>query len=198
MMRFKFAIQDIINAIKSSNLDLINIEQVENMASFLAKNKDRTIMVMGAGRTELIAKNFSMMLQLLGFEHVYSFGESTSSPLRADDVFFVVSGSGSTTIVVEMAEDAKRAKAKILAITANPESPLGKLADHIVELKGAHRYMPKLPISSLFHNAAWVFIDGLTAELMDLLDETLENMIERHPNIGFKIPFLLEKNYQKK
>lgn len=174
-------------------------DQVENVIKMLtnAKEQNKKIMVIGMGRSGLIGRAFAMRLMHLSFA-VHVIGETITPALEADDILFAISGSGSTTFVVDAAEIARKVGAKIIAITSYPESPLGKLADHVIfiagrivterekdyfsrQILGVHE--PLAPLGTLFEASALVFLDSLIVELMVRLGKTESEMRTRHATV---------------
>ena len=98
--------------------------------------KDRRIFVLGAGRSGLMAKGFAMRLMHIGYT-VYVVGETITPSIQSDDVLVSVSGSGKTGSVLELTQKAKADGVKIIALTSNADSPLGKLGDATVVIPGA-------------------------------------------------------------
>lgn len=159
-----------------------------------AREEGRMVLVVGAGRSGLIGRAFAMRLMHLGF-NVYVMGETISPSVVDGDICLVISGSGSTTIPTAVAEMAKKLGVKVLAVTSNPNSPLGKTADltvvvpgrskvaieeeyHSRQLLGEHESLT--PMGTLFENSCMVFLDGLIAELMDRLKVSEDEMKRRH------------------
>lgn len=174
-------------------------DQVEKVIKMLtsAKEQNKKIMVIGMGRSGLIARAFAMRLMHLSFA-VHVIGETITPALEADDILFAISGSGNTTFVVDAAEIARKVGAKIIAITSHPESPLGKLADHIIfiagrivterekdyfsrQILGVHE--PLAPLGTLFEASSLVFLDSLIVELMVRLGKTEREMRIRHATV---------------
>lgn len=157
------------------------------------------ILVVGAGRSGLVAKAFAMRLMHLGF-NVYVVGETITPSISEGDVLIAVSGSGSTQVVLSVASAAKRAKAVVVAITSFAESPLGKISDHIVVVPGRTKvaaetdyfarqvlgmYEPLAPLGTLFEDTVMVFFDGVIYALMNILGVGEEDMKKRHANVEF-------------
>jgi len=172
-------------------------EKVEKMIDFLIKAKERKILVLGAGRSGLVGRAFAMRLMHLGF-NVYVVGETIAPALEKNDVLFAISGSGTTTLIVASAEIAKRVGAKVVAITSYIDSPLGRLADHAVILKGRTKvarkkdyfsrqilgvHEPLAPLGTLFEASCMIFLDGVIVELMHRLGKTESEMKLRHATI---------------
>jgi len=175
---------------------MLNYDQVERMIDYLiqAYKSDRSVFVVGAGRSGLVARAFAMRLMHLGF-HVYVIGETITPAAREGDILVAISGSGRTAIVVTTAQVAKQVKAKIIAVTSHPDSPLGELADHIVFVPGRTKiseetdyfsrqilgiHEPLAPLGTLFEISAMVFLESIITELMKRLGMTEEDLRSRH------------------
>ncbi|HIC99507.1 MAG TPA: 6-phospho-3-hexuloisomerase [Pyrodictiaceae archaeon] len=176
-------------------------EQVESMINLLVEvynRKDTKILVMGAGRSGLVGRAFAMRLMHLGY-NVYVLGDTIVPSIGKDDIVIAISGSGRTKLIVTAAEAAKKVGAKVIAITSYPNSPLGKLADIVVEIPGRTKitdteldyfarqilgiHGPLAPLGTLFEDTALAFLDGVTVELMHRLGKTEEELRARHANI---------------
>ena len=152
------------------------------------------VFVYGAGRSGLVAKAFAMRLMHLDIA-VHVVGEITTPSIESGDVFLTITGSGETTSVVNLARIAKKAGAKIVAITSYSESTIGKMADvsvlipgrmidpgskdfQIRQIKGEHYTLA--PMGTLFEVCGLIFLDGLIAELMERLHKSEIDMKARH------------------
>jgi 6-phospho-3-hexuloisomerase len=159
----------------------------------------RKILVVGAGRSGLVAKAFAMRLMHLGFD-VYVVGETITPSIGEGDVLIAVSGSGSTQVVISVASAAKRVKASVVAITSFEDSPLAKISDHVVKIPGRTKiaaetdyfarqvlgiYEPIAPLGTLFEDAALLFFDGVIVALMNILGLEEKDLKEKHANIEF-------------
>lgn len=199
MGRLQRAAADQITSGIRAAMKNIPSDQVENVIKMLtnAKEQNKKIMIIGMGRSGLIGRAFAMRLMHLSFA-VHVIGETITPALEADDILFAISGSGSTTFVVDAAQIARKVGAKITAITSYPESPLGKLADHIIfiagrivterekdyfsrQILGVHE--PLAPLGTLFEASALVFLDSLIVELMGRLGKTESEMRTRHATV---------------
>jgi 6-phospho-3-hexuloisomerase len=178
---------------------IIKDEDVEKGISMLldSLNDNRKILVVGAGRSGLAARAFAMRLMHLGF-NVYVFGEIITPAVGENDLIVSISGSGSTKLVVTASTAAKDVKARILAITSHPDSPLAKLADHVIIVPGRTKmaaeedytvrqilgeHEPLAPLGTLFEITLNVFLDSLIAELMQRLGKTEQDLKKRHATI---------------
>jgi 6-phospho 3-hexuloisomerase len=178
-----------------SVVDSLNEEEVNSIIDCLLGAKK--VFVYGAGRSGLVAKAFAMRLMHLGI-NVYVIGEILNPAIEEGDCLVTISGSGETISIVNAAKIAKKANAKIAAITSYPNSSLGKIADYIVVVKGRTKlegekdflmrqikgeHYSLAPLGTLFEVSALIFLDGLIAELMTRLGITEEDMRVRHATI---------------
>ncbi len=195
----KKTMAEIVNFIAGA-MEKIDDEQVERMITTLidAYSKGNKVLVMGAGRSGLVARAFAMRLMHLGF-HVYVLGETITPSIGNGDAVVAISGSGTTRLIVTAAETAKRNGAKIIAITSYPESDLGKLADIVVVVPGRTKkappyidyfsrqilgiHEPLAPLGTLFEDTTVVFLDGVIVELMRRLGKTEEDLRQKHANV---------------
>jgi 6-phospho-3-hexuloisomerase len=198
MRRFSEAVGEILKGI-SDAMEKVDPENVEDLVNELIRAHDegRRVMVVGAGRSSLVGRAFAMRLMHLGL-NVYVLGETINPSVADGDIALVISGSGSTALPVTVAEMAKKLGVRVLAVTSNPESPLGKLADltvvvpgrskaaredeyHSRQLLGEHESLT--PMGTLFENSSMVFLDCLIVELMDRLGVSEDEMKRRHAAI---------------
>ncbi|RLG91673.1 MAG: 6-phospho-3-hexuloisomerase [Candidatus Hecatellales archaeon] len=192
------AIDEIIDAL-SKCLKRVDMKQVEKFIDMLldAKEKNKKILVMGAGRSGLVGRAFAMRLMHLNF-NVHVIGETITPALEKDDILVAISGSGSTTTVVAAARIAKKVGAKILSITSYPNSPLGRLSHHKIVILGRTKisgkkdyfsrqilgvHEPLAPLGTIFEASTSIFLDALIVELMHRLGKTEEDLKKRHATI---------------
>ncbi|AWS00582.1 6-phospho-3-hexuloisomerase [Metallosphaera hakonensis] len=182
------------------SVELIDPQQTEKMIDRLADFYDKKggkVLVMGAGRSGLVGRAFAMRLLHLGY-NAYVLGETIVPSIRENDIAIAISGSGRTKLIVTAAEAARDAKASLIALTSYHDSPLGKLADVVVEIPGRTKYSqnedyfarqilgitePLAPLGTLFEDTTQVFLDGVVAELMMRLKKTEEDLRMVHANI---------------
>ena len=185
----------IIEMIKKTVGDL-EIKELEKFIQLLllTKAKGKKVVVIGAGRSGLIGRAFAMRLMHLGFD-TYVFGETITPAVEKDDLIIAISGSGSTKLVLTSAELAKGIGAKILAILSHADSPLGRLANNRVIIKGRTKavreedyfsrqilgeHEPLAPMGTLFEDSTMIVLDSIVAELMRRLETTEDEMQARH------------------
>lgn len=178
---------------------IVNDDDVEKLIQILieAMQSNKKILVVGAGRSGLAGRAFAMRLMHLGF-NVFVFGDVITPAVGEGDIVIAISGSGTTKIIVTAATAAKEVRAKVVAITSHRDSPLAKLADHVVTIPGRTKlateadytirqilgeHEPLAPLGTLFEITLNIFLDSLIAELMYRLGKTEQDLKKRHATI---------------
>ena len=197
---FRRAYLEISNFI-SRALSVINLDEVLQFVKILenAHREGKKVLVVGVGRSGLVARAFAMRLMHLDFD-VYVMGETITPPVRKDDVIIAVSGSGRTQIVLTAASAARKMGAHVIAITSFRDSPLARISDHVVIIPGRTKiareadyftrqilgiYEPLAPLGTLFEDTTMAFFDGVIVTLMKKLNITEEDMKNRHANVEY-------------
>ncbi|MDO4942315.1 MAG: 6-phospho-3-hexuloisomerase [Lachnospiraceae bacterium] len=165
-------------------------EELEYIATILYEaNKDgKRIFLSGAGRSGCVTKSFTNRLMHLGFS-CYFVGDITTPPIRQDDILFLISGSGKTTALVNMAKKAKSIHAEILTITLQREGEISQLAKASIVLPGTTRLQDRemfssiQPIGSSFEQLSWLTCDALIMILKEKMNLTNDDLIANHANL---------------
>lgn len=174
-------LMDIAEEVKGV-LSRINNEEVERVVKLI--KRDSRIFIDGAGRSGFIGKCFAMRLMHLDYE-VYVLGESTTPSFKPDDIFICVSGSGNTGSVLLNAEKAARKSCKVITITNNRESSLGKMSDQVIELNATvrgdkeNRKSIQL-LGSLFDQSVHLLLDSICLTLSQRDEITNEDATRKH------------------
>jgi 6-phospho 3-hexuloisomerase len=158
----------------------------------------KRVFLEGVGRSGMVAKAFAMRLSHLKFE-VFVVGETITPAVRDGDLFMAISGSGETTSVVNASTSARKAGAKLLCITSDPASTLGKMSDAILRVRGrtkddykrkdyvteqiSGRHEPLSPLGTLFEDTCMILLDGVIVSLMKRLRKTEEDLARTHSNV---------------
>ena len=117
-----------------------------------------------------MARAFAMRLMHLGLT-VHVIGETTTPAVGPGDTVIAVSGSGTTAGTVRVADQAQAVGATVLAVTTEPDSPLGRLAERVLVIPAATKYRreneaPTIqPLSSLFDQVTHVALDAICFDL---------------------------------
>ena len=192
------AAEEIVACIKISIEDL-DMKAVEKFITTLVNSKNKKIFTVGMGRSGFVARAFALRLMNLGF-NVYFIGETITPAAEKGDLLIAISGTGTTKMVLTASAAAKDIGAIVLAITSFPESPLGRLADLVVDVRGRTKagtpkekdYLtrqimgvgePLTPLGSIFEINSMVFLDSLVVELMHRLGSTEADMKRRHATL---------------
>jgi 6-phospho-3-hexuloisomerase len=183
----------------TQTLSQISEDELGKFVELLAKHHPKRILLLGAGRSGLVARSLALRLLHLGYE-VYVLGDTIVPSVSEKDLVIAISGSGTTRLILTAVEAARNVGATIVAITSFPESPLAKLADNIIVIKGrvmekddskrdyfARQILglhePLAPLGTLFEDTCMVALDALVSALMDKLKISETEMKNRHANI---------------
>ncbi|REB05555.1 6-phospho-3-hexuloisomerase [Sporosarcina sp. BI001-red] len=176
--------QEILEELKRT-LSLVNVEDSEKLVDAILRAKK--IFVAGGGRSGFMAKAFVMRMMHIGLD-AYVVGETVTPNLEEEDLFLVGSGSGETGSLVAMTEKAKSIGATIAAVTTNPTSTIGKLADHTIVIPAQAKADSASgksiqPMGSLFEQALLLFYDALILSVMEKSGSHSNIMYGRHANL---------------
>ncbi len=154
------------------------------------KNK-RKFFLLASGRSAFILQCFATRLVHLGAE-VYMVTNLASMPaLTKDDLLIVLSGSGTTAIVVSLLKNYVNTIKPygIITITSHPETIIGRVGDVTIKLKGRtkidltdrHDDTALLtPEGTAFEQVAFTYLDAIIAELAIKLGRTNEDLLTKH------------------
>jgi 6-phospho-3-hexuloisomerase len=145
------------------------------------------VFVAGEGRSGLMGKAFAMRLMHLGLT-VYAMGETITPAVHAGDLVIVISGSGTTSGAVRVAETARKAGAAVHAVTTDPTSSLAEASDALLVLPAATKYRrvdeaPTIqPLSSLFDQITHIALDVACLEVARRRGIDNEQAVKSHSN----------------
>jgi 6-phospho-3-hexuloisomerase len=129
----------------------------------------------------------AMRLMHLGCQ-VYVVGETTTPALRPDDLLLAVSGSGRTGTVALIARQAQEIGGQVVAVTTQPDSPLGRMADVVVNIDAATKHDHSQQHSqqfagSLFEQAVLLVFDAVFHVVSRHLRKRAETLWALHTNL---------------
>ena len=149
----------------------------------------RKFFLLASGRSAFILQCFATRLIHLGAE-VYIITNLASNPaLTENDILIVLSGSGTTQIVVSLLQNVVNSVKpySIISITSHPETIVGRLGDVTIKLKGrtkSDREPDKdavlTPEGTMFEMVAFCYLDAIVAELAIKLGKTNEDLLKKH------------------
>lgn len=166
-------------------LELINGEDAEKVVEGILRAKK--IFVAGGGRSGFMAKAFVMRMMHVGLD-AYVVGETVTPNLEPSDIFIVGSGSGETQSLAAMTKKAKSIGATVVAVTINPDSTIGKLADIQIEIPAQAKAEGTSgksiqPMGSLFEQSLLLFYDAVILRFMNKKGLNSDKMYGRHANL---------------
>lgn len=151
----------------TNTIEYISIDQILKSIE-LIKNAPR-IYILSRGLTTLVAQEFSLKLQLLGY-NIFQLSDAAimkkvSTDVKPNELMIIFSLSGTTDELVFSAENAKSLGVKLITCTCVANSPLVKLADiPLWGYKHKHTSITTVDVSSRFplYILSRIIIDYLT------------------------------------
>lgn len=161
------------------------------------------IFVYGVGREGLMMKALCMRLAHLGLS-AHCIFDMTTPPIGPNDLLIASAGPGGFSTVDAICGVARSNGARVLLLTAQPESesscvkhatvvahvPAQTMADddhdHGAEGRDAghvERSRPLLPMGSLYEGALYVLFEMVVFRLGDVLGQSPEDVRARHTNL---------------
>jgi 6-phospho-3-hexuloisomerase len=151
----------------------------------------RKFFLLASGRSAFILQCFATRLVHLGAD-VYVVTNLASIPsLSKDDILIVLSGSGTTAIVVSLLKSYVNSIKPygIISITSHPETIIGRIGDITIKLKGRSKRdnidlnddtALLTPEGTAFEQVAFTYLDAIIAELAVKCGRTNEDLLKRH------------------
>lgn len=176
---------------KSTNLvlaELVNVFESDDLAGHESVIREivsaNRIVCVGAGRVGLAVAAFAKRLRHLG-KDAFWIEDVTLPRMSSGDLMLIGSGSGETETVACLGRIAKRLGLRIALITASQRSTIMDLADSAVTLNCPSKFQldrtfSLQPMTSLFEQAAHIYMDSLVLDLMEAIGVTAQQMEERH------------------
>ena len=150
---------------------------------------NRRFFLLASGRSAFILQCFATRLVHLGAE-VHIVTNLASLPaLRKKDILIVLSGSGTTSIVVSLLNNYVNTVKPygIVTITSHPETVIGRLGDVTIKLKGRTKRDKEggdtavlTPEGTQFEIAAFIYLDAIVAELAIKMGKTDKDLLSLH------------------
>lgn len=177
MSRYKEIAEKVLEEHRQVLLD-IDDKEVEKLLDAIAKAK--CIQVFGMGRMKCAVQAFVMRLMHMGLNaHVVY--DTTCPNIGPGDLLIV--NCACTSVGYMVMQFAKKLGARVVAITAHPESKAGKLCDFTVGLRGQVHpgrsgEIPSIqPMAALFEQTVFVLEDIIIQLLMEKLNITAEQTV---------------------
>jgi 6-phospho-3-hexuloisomerase len=124
----------------------------------------------------------------LGYSAFFA-GETITPGIRAEDILFVLSGSGRTPLTLEWIKLAREQGATPLGIVGDKDSPIGRALDHSLSLPAGSRLDAARgpdsiqPPGSLFEQAAFALLETVVLALYQKQGSDPHTILDRHANL---------------
>lgn len=194
---------DRLSAIRTIDSEIKTIEELKHSLDsssltqaldFMQNSKGR-IIITGMGKSGHIGKKIAASLASTGtpsfFVHPAEASHGDLGMITEDDVVIAISNSGESRELIDILNYCKRFGIKLVAITKNAESSLGKAGDVILLLPNNGEACPLglAPTSST--TATLVLGDILTIGMIERKGFSKEDFNDRHP--GGKLGSILKR-----
>ena len=181
---------DTINRLKDS----LEEESLTKALDFMQNSKGR-IIITGMGKSGHIGKKIAASLASTGtpsfFVHPAEASHGDLGMITEEDVVIAISNSGESKELIDILNYCKRFGIKLIAITKNPESSLGKAGDIVLELPNNGEACPLGLAPTNSTTATLVLGDILTVGMIERKGFSKEAFNDRHP--GGKLGSILKR-----
>lgn len=164
----------------ASNLD----ENFFNVVELLFNSRSRVI-VTGMGKSGLVGRKIAATLSSCGtpalFIHPAEAGHGDLGMIVKEDILIAVSYSGETKEILDLLDFFKRAGIKLISITGNKRSRLGKYSDIALEARVEKEAEPNGLVPTASSTAALAMGDAIAIALMKKKGFGEEDFAVVHP-----------------
>lgn len=169
-------------------LHLINNDQCHSSvceaASFVA-NTYEYVYTTGVGKSSFVAMRMASVLSNLGFRSMYldpvEAAHGGIGRFRDGDMVICFSKSGSTSELVRLIPAIRDSGVSLIAVTCCPISPIGLVADILVNLGFVCEAEPYHVIPSASCTAMTIIADNIAFRAAQARGYTLDSVSENHP-----------------
>lgn len=186
--QIEMAIRDNLEQVLQENTKLANSIDYSNLPKLVTGIQEASaVFLIASGRSGFSMRAAAMRLMHLGLK-VYFVGDTTTPAIKAGDLLWAASGSGTTSTIVKAAEKSKLVGAQVIAMTTNSTSLLAELADvHILVPAAEKKYHNGAKsmqyAGSLFEQAVLLIGDAIFMELWKIDGTPAEELWTRHANM---------------
>ncbi|KAM0934378.1 putative 6-phospho-3-hexuloisomerase [Dioscorea sansibarensis] len=170
---------------------------IDVLLAEISRAASSRIFVHGVGREGLMLRALCMRLYHLGLS-AHPVGDVTTPPASSGDLLIASAGPGGFSTVDAICHVARSAGARVVLLTARPESesearrcadavaylPARTMADD--EEEGGGSGAPqgvRLPMGSLYEGAMFVLFEMLVLRLAEVLGQSPAQLRDRHTNL---------------
>ncbi|GKX35558.1 MAG: hexulose-6-phosphate isomerase [Rhizobiaceae bacterium MnEN-MB40S] len=178
---------DLILAELRPGLSADVLQQIDSLAEALTTAQ--RIACYGVGREGLMMKALAMRLFHLGLDaHVV--GDMTTPAVTTQDLLVVSAGPGHFSTVEALMDVAKKAGAKVICVTAEPDGAVPMKADLVIHLPAQTMAADRgdaatsiLPMGSLYEALMFLFFEILVLDLRERMEISPDAMRANHTNL---------------
>ncbi|PLR76771.1 6-phospho-3-hexuloisomerase [Bacillus sp. V3-13] len=167
---------------------LSRVEEAEALQVSNELKKAKRIFVYGEGRSGLMGKAFAMRLMHGGYS-VYVLGETITPSIGREDLLVLISGSGSTGRIHELAVKAQEIGAKVVLVSASRESKIASVSDVLLVIPAATKHRGAFgpdtiqPLGNQFDQSVHLVLDGIIIHSLQENEKRNLEMENRHANL---------------
>ncbi|HXW07566.1 MAG TPA: KpsF/GutQ family sugar-phosphate isomerase [Vicinamibacterales bacterium] len=158
--------------------------EFERALALLFECRGRVI-VTGMGKSGIICRKIAATLSSTGtsawFLHPAEATHGDLGAIKDDDVVIALSHSGETEELIRLLEAIRRIGARLIAISGNPRSTLGRAADVTLDCSVAHEACPMNLVPTASTTAALALGDALAMTLLVRKGFREEDFANLHP-----------------
>jgi len=193
---------DIINAISTVDIEITALNELKNLldenltkALDMIEQTQGRVIITGMGKSGHIGKKIAASLASTGtpsfFMHPAEASHGDLGMVTDNDLIIAISNSGESRELIDILNYSKRFGIKLIAITKNPDSSLGKAGDIVLKLPLSKEACPLglAPTSST--TATLVLGDILTVAMIERRGFSKAQFNQRHP--GGKLGSILQR-----
>ncbi|TFF97317.1 MAG: SIS domain-containing protein [Promethearchaeota archaeon] len=186
------AMELIMNNLKE-NMEHIdqNFKYTEKFINILHDSlvNKRRFFLLASGRSAFILQCFATRLVHLGADVFFVTNMATLPKLRKKDILIVLSGSGTTSIVVSLLKNYVNTVKPhaIICITSHPSSIIGRVGDVTIKILGRSKrdhsddtHAVLTPEGTQFEQIAFTYLDAVIAELAVKMGKTNDDLLKNH------------------
>ena len=194
---------DKVSATKTIESEIETIKELKNSlkpealtkALDFMQNSTGRIIITGMGKSGHIGKKIAASLASTGtpsfFVHPAEASHGDLGMITEDDVVVAISNSGESKELIDILNYCKRFGIKLISITKNPESSLGKAGDVVLELPNNGEACPLGLAPTNSTTATLVLGDILTVGMIERKGFSKTEFNDRHP--GGKLGSILKR-----
>ena len=151
----------------------------------LTRKRGGRVIVCGVGKSGHVGKKIAATFASTGMPAVFLHGTEAShgdlGMIQPHDAVLMLSASGGTLELVDVAQFCKREALPLLLVTRKPDSTLGKLASHVIRLPDVPEACPNGQAPTTSSTATLATGDALAVALMHISGFSRTDFGRYHP-----------------